>query len=40
MTYVNSYSQKENHLTELFEIELFDYLTVCKQISDIWLNCL
>ena len=24
--------------TELFEIELFDHLTVCKQMTDIWLN--
>ena len=24
---------------ELLEIELFDHLTVCKQITDVWLNC-
>ena len=25
---------------ELFEIELFDHLTVCKHMTDVWLNCL
>ena len=24
---------------ELFEIELFDHLTVCKQMTDIQFNC-
>ena len=24
---------------ELLEIELFDHLTVCKQITDVLLNC-
>ena len=24
---------------ELLEIELFVHLTVCKQMTDIWLNC-
>ena len=26
-------------LDELLEIELFDHLTVCKQMTDVWLNC-
>ena len=26
-------------LTELFEIELFVHLTVCKQMIDVQLNC-
>ena len=26
--------------TELLEIELFDHLTVCKQMTDLQLNCL
>ena len=25
--------------TELFEIEQFDHLTICKQMAAIWLNC-
>ena len=25
--------------TELLEIELLDYLTVCKQMTDVQLNC-
>ena len=28
---------KLNYLT-LLEIELFDYLTVCKQMTDVWLK--
>ena len=30
---------KDLHEIELFEIELFDHLTVYKQITDVWLNC-
>ena len=26
-------------LIELLEIELFDHFTVCKQMTDIYLNC-
>ena len=25
---------------ELLEIEMFDHLTVCKQMTDVWLICL
>ena len=27
------------YLTGLFEVELFDHLTVCKQMTDIKMNC-
>ena len=30
---------KSKQMTELFEIELFDYLTVYKQMTDVLLNC-
>ena len=28
------------YLKEFFETELFDYLNICKQITDVLLNCL
>ena len=35
------YRKKTNYFCriELFEIELFDPLTVCKQMNDVQLNC-
>ena len=31
--------QTNKYWIELLEIELFDDLTVCKQITDFWMNC-
>ena len=38
LDYLNSVQTNDFCLIELFEIELFDLITVCKQMTDAYLN--